>query len=275
MRNLFNFIARQYFFFLFLALETVAILLLINTHTYQRSYAVNSANRIAGSVYEQWWNVKEYFFLKRANRTLAEENALLANYIQNSFLKTDQQVFVMQDTTYVRQFSFMNAKVISNSIHKRNNYITLNKGRKHGVKPDMGVVTANGVIGIVKDVSENFSSVISFLHADFQLSVKLKKNNQMGTALWEGYSYREATLLYFPTHIALSVGDTLVTSGFSNIFPEAIPVGVVKSFVIKPGDNFYTITMEFFQDFNALSYVRVVNNIFREEQMELEKKSQQ
>lgn len=275
MRNLFNFIARQYFFFLFFALETLAIVLLLQSHSYQRSFAVNSANRLSGSIYSSWDQVREYFSLRNANMNLAEENAMLNHYTQNSYLKTDQQVFLINDTLYQRQFSYINAKVISNSVRKRNNYITINKGSIHGIKPDMGVITSNGIIGIVKDVSGHFSSVLSFLHSDFQLSVKLKKNNQMGTAIWSGSSYREADLLYFPTHIQLSKGDSIVTSGYSNIFPEGVPIGYVKDFKIKPGDNFYTISMEFFQDFNSLTYVRVVNNMFREEQNELEQRSQQ
>jgi len=143
--------------------------------------------------------------------------------------------------------------------------MTLNKGRLHGIRPDMGVIGPNGVIGIVKDVSGNFSSIMSLLHSEMQISAKIKKNNHLGTIIWEGFDHTKVTMLYIPPHVELERGDTIITSGFSQIFPEGIAIGEIDDFEVRRGDNFYTIDIKLFTDFNKLEYVQVVQNIFREE----------
>lgn len=275
MRNLFNFIARHYFFFLFVALQVVAFAMIFQNNYYQRSAFVNSSNYLAGNIYELRSNITNYFKLKQANDQLARENTILLGNIPGTFLKTDQQIFTLSDSQYRTHFSYYNAKVINNSVRNRNNYITLNKGRIHGIKPDMGVITPQGVIGIVKEVSGNFSSVISFLHSDVQISAKIKKNDQLGTVLWEGYDYKNATMLYIPPHVELNKGDTIITSGFSSIFPEGIMIGTIADYEIRRGDNFFTIDIDLSVDFNQINFVYVVKNIYREELLELEGSTQQ
>ena len=255
---------------MFLLLQTLAILLLIRDQHYQRSFFVHSANTLAGAAYNASADLRSYFSLRSVNEQLAEENTGLLQQTNASFLKTDRQVFEFQDTLYQRKFSYINAKIINNSVNRRNNFLTLNKGRRHGIEPDMGVITFNGIIGIVKNVSENFSSVISLLHSDTHISVRLKKNNHMGTLIWEGENYRETTLQYIPPHVELEIGDTVVTSGFSRIFPGEIMIGTISDYEIRRGDNFYTATIELAEDFNKLSFVHVVKNLMREELDELE-----
>jgi len=275
MRNLFNFIARHYFFFLFVALQVVAFAMIFQNNYYQRSAFVNSSNYLAANIYELRSNISNYFKLKQINNQLARENTILLESIPSTFLKTDQQVFTLSDRQYRKQFSYYNARVINNSVRNRNNYITLNKGSMHGIKPDMGVITPQGVIGIVKEVSGNFSSVISFLHSDVQISAKVKKNEQLGTVLWEGFNYQKATMLYIPPHVELSKGDTIVTSGFSSIFPEGIMIGTIADYEIRRGDNFFTIDVDLSVDFNQINFVYVVRNIYQEELTELQNSTQQ
>jgi rod shape-determining protein MreC len=269
MRNLFSFIARHYFFFLFIALQLVSFFLIFQNHFYHRSAFINSSNYLAGNIYGLRSNVTEYFNLHKVNEQLANENTYMLEQIPGSYLKTDQQIFTFNDTVYKKQFSYINARIINNAIRNRNNYITLNKGRSHGIQADMGVITPQGVIGIVREVSGNFSSVISFLHSDIQVSAKLKKNNHLGTIIWEGYDYRKASMLYVPTHVNLTVGDTIITSGFSQIFPEGIMIGTISDFEIRRGDNFFTIEIDLSADFNNLNYVSVVKNIYMDELNEL------
>lgn len=270
MRNLFNFIVRHYFFFLFLFLQVVSFTLIFQNHFYQRSAFINSANYLTGNIYETRSNIAQYFNLKSINEELARENNALLENIQGSYLKTDQQVFTFDDTLYRKRFDYINARIINNSVRNRNNYITLNKGRNHGVKPDMGVITPRGVIGIVKEVSSNFSAVISLLHSEMQVSAKIDKNNHLGTMVWEGYDHEKATLKYIPPHVQLEEGDTIVTSGFSHIFPEGIFIGTIAGFEIRKGDNFFTIEIDLAADFNNLNHVNVVTNLYRNELMELE-----
>jgi rod shape-determining protein MreC len=270
MRNLLNFILRQYFFFLFIALQVVAFALIFQNHFYQRSAFVNSSNYLAGNLYGVRSNISQYFNLQNVNEQLARENTSILDNSPGSYLKTDQQIFTFNDTVYKKQFGYINARVINNSVRNRNNYITLNKGRLHGIKPDMGIINSNGVIGIVKEVSDNFSSVISFLHSDIQVSAKIAKNNHLGTVLWEGYNYRKASMLYIPTHVELNIGDSIITSGFSQIFPEGILIGTISDFEIRRGDNFFTIGIDLTTDFNNLNYVSVVRNIYSSEIQQLE-----
>lgn len=274
MRNLFRFIIRYYFFFLFLLLETVAIIFVIQHQHYQRAWFASSANYMAGNFYRMSSGITDYFSLRRVNRQLAEDNTRLMEFTSESFLKTDRQVFTFLDTLYSRRFRYINAEVISNTVSRRDNFLTLNKGSKHGIKPDMGVITFNGVVGIVANVSDNFSSVISFLHKDMQISVRLKKNDHIGTLLWEGNNYRTATLTYIPTHVELVAGDTLVTSGYSVIFPPGIFIGTISEVEIRLGDNYFTAEVELATDFNSLKFVQVVQDLMNEELQQLEVNTQ-
>jgi len=194
--------------------------------------------------------------------------------MHDAYLKTDQNVFLRQDTLYQLQYTFINAQVINNTVRNRNNYITLNKGSLHGVKPDMGIITHNGVIGIITDVSNNFSSAMSLLHSDIKISAKIKRNNQMGTVVWEGNDFRTATMMFIPPHIELTRGDTIVTSGFSHIFPPDIIIGTVGYFEVREGDNFYTLKVELACDFNSLNNVQIVKNLLRDEKIEIETRGQ-
>ncbi|MEE4178533.1 MAG: rod shape-determining protein MreC [Bacteroides sp.] len=274
MRNLFQFIARNYFFFLFLLLETLAFTLVYQHQHYQRAYFASSANAVAGRFYSMTSGVIDYLSLRKTNAQLSEENARLLNATSESFLKTDRQVFTFRDTLHSRQFQYVNAEVINNSINRRDNYMTLNKGRRHGIEPDMGVITFNGVVGIVANVSDHFSSVISLLHKDMQISARLKKNDHIGTLIWEGLDYRKVVLTYIPSHVALSVGDSIVTSGYSVIFPSDLFIGTISDFEVRRGDNFFSAEVELAIDFNNLKYVQVVNNLMMEEIQQLESQTQ-
>lgn len=270
MHNLFRFLTKYYFFFMFLGLETLALLMVANSHQYQRAVLVRSTNQLAAFVHKVHTGVFDYFSLRKVNLDLIEKNNILLHHSNHSFLTTDQNVFVHEDTLYQRQYLYVNARVINSSVNRRNNFLTLDKGRKHGIEPDMGVITPLGVVGIVNHVSENFSTVLSLLHRDSNISVRMKKNDHLGTLQWDGKHFREATVLYIPNYVNLELGDTIVSSGFSTIFPAGILIGSINEFMIKPGDNYYTIRISLFQDFNNLTYVHAVKNLFRDEQNELE-----
>jgi rod shape-determining protein MreC len=274
MRNFLKFLLRQHFFFLFLLLEVISLIFLVQNNIYQRSSFINSTNTFAGNILTTIDNVSQYFSLKDANRKLAEENTRLLNESKKYYMKTDEQVFLYKDTLYRQQYEFISAKVIGNTTNKRNNYLTLNKGSRQGIQKDMGVITSNGIVGIVKEVSPNFSSVISVLHKDTKISAKVKKNGHLGTVNWGGGDYRYGELVDIPTHVKPVLGDTIITSGYSSSFPEGIMIGTISDFRIEKGDNFYTITIRFSTDFNNISYAHVIRNIMRDELNNLKKISQ-
>jgi len=245
--------------------------LIVQYNYYQKSSFINTTNNISGGILSSFHSISEYFSLRETNQKLAEENARLLSEAAKFYLKTDTLTHFQKDTIYNRQFVFTTAKVLSNSTNRRNNYLTLNKGSKHGIRIDMGVISSNGIVGIVKEVSTNFSSVISVLNKETKISAKIRKNGQIGTVIWEGGNYRYGHLIDIPTHIKPLIGDTIITSGFSNSFPEGILIGTISDFKIEKGDNFYTITIKFLNDFNSISYVNIIQNLMKPELDELTK----
>lgn len=274
MRNLFLFLSRQYFFFMFIAFEAIALVMLVNNNVYQRSVFVSSANNMAGNLYTFSSDLTDYFNLKTINKQLADENAILYSLSKNSFIKTIQQNFIYEDTNYRLQYRYIDAKVINNTVTKRNNYIMLNKGYKQGVAKDMAVVSPEGIVGTVKEVSENFATVLSVLHSESKVSAKIKRLGYIGTLSWAGSDYRTGLLKDIPFHIQVKPGDTIITSGYSYTFPEGVMIGRVKSVNSNPGENFFTINISFSADYNKLGYVFIINNLMQKEQMNLEKLTQ-
>lgn len=270
MRNLLNFISKNYFVFLFLFLETLSFLLIAHTHNHQRTFFLHSGQKLTGLFYKQTNDLKAYFSLRQVNKQLASENAQLLHKADFSYMEADTTAVFISDTLFTQRFTYVNARVINNSVIRRNNYLTLDKGSDDGIEKDMGVITLNGVVGIVKNVSRNFSTVISLLHKDMQISVRLKKNDHIGTLSWQGGNYRVATMSYIPSHVELNSGDTIISSGFSRMFPKEILIGTIRDFEIKRGENFFTANIDLALDFNKLSHVYVVNDLMAHEIEDLE-----
>ena len=180
----------------------------------------------------------------------------------------------VDDKIYKQQYEYITSKVINNTVKKQKNYITISKGSKNGIESGMGVITSNGIVGVVKNVSENFSTIVSFLAADeLEISVKLKKSGYAGTLLWNRRGTREALLKDVNTYVKVGKGDTLITSGYANVFPQGIFVGTVTNFEKNAGENFYSIDVQLSTDFSNLSYVYVVRNLHKDEQEKLESKN--
>ncbi len=274
MRNLVVFIWKHYFFFLFLILETCCIYLLVQNSYYQRATFVNSSNRLTAGILQTSEDVKYYFNLKNENENLAKENAELRSHALESFLIIANDNHTINDTTFHQKYSYASAKVVNNSTNRRNNFITLDKGSNQGIKNNMAVITSTGVVGQVKDVSANFCTVMSLLHSKTTISAKIKKDGSYGPLSWDGENFAYATLNDIPTHVNLMPGDTIVTSAYSLTFPENIMIGTVESKERQSGKYFYTVKVKLSTDFKKLTYVYIVNNMFKNEQEELEKRSE-
>jgi rod shape-determining protein MreC len=209
--------------------------------------------------------------LASVNRKLAKENAQLKSLISDlPYIRITPYSIVSKAEVTDSLYRFISARVINNSVDKQDNYITLNKGRKHGVKPDQGIVNSDGVVGVVIHVSESFSLGFSLLNKRWGASAKLKKSGTFGPLAWDGSDSRYASLTGIPFHVELAVGDTVVTSSYSSVFPEGIMIGTVNSIVMPPDDNYYQIQVELAVDFRALSYVDVVENLKKDELKALE-----
>lgn len=271
MRHILAFIWKHSFFFLFLVLEVLSITLLVNKSYYQRAVITNLTDGFTGAVFDTYSSVTGYFNLKEENERLAMENALLWQSMKQGLVTTDTANITLVDSLNRQTYKYTVAKVISNSSNNRNNYLMLNKGKLHGITPDMAIINPQGIVGTVVSVSDNFSWVMSALNKHAKVSARINRLNQMGTVVWLGTNPRLGSLTDIPVHVKVAKGDSIYTSGYSYIFPEGIMVGTVENINIREGEHFYDIDFEWAADFNSLTYVYIVKNLFREEQIELSK----
>lgn len=270
MRNLFLFIEKYRTFLLFLVLEGICLFLVFNFHRYHRSSFLNSANFFTGTVYAAYDNTAGYFRLKEINDSLMIENAELYSKLNKSIRRPIGEEVEVCDSAVTQLYTYLSAKVINNTTRKSNNYITIDIGESDGVKKDMGVIGPNGVIGVVTNVSSHFSSIMSVLHKDCRISAKIKRSNYSGFVSWNGFDIKHVVLNGIPEHVSVEKGDTIVTSGFSSIFPEDVNIGIVEEYNIPKGSNFYNISLRLFTEFRQLRYVYVVNYLYKDEQKSLE-----
>ncbi|MCF8285058.1 MAG: rod shape-determining protein MreC [Sphingobacteriales bacterium] len=272
MRNLWLFFLRYYAFFLFLILEAFAIVLMINNNSYHSASYFNSANNISADVFAYVSNAKSFVNLQTVNDSLSKENARLLNLLLSSPYSNGVKKITKSDSSTLRRYSYIEAKVMNNSVHNRNNYLTLDRGSLQGVKPKMGVICGNGIVGTVKDVNEHFCTVISFLHKDSRISARLSATKDFGSLVWDGENPRFASLKDIPTHVKVKLGDSVTTTGYSQKFPENIFVGRVVRCELKSGDNFYNIEVALSTHFSTLRYVYIVEDNFAKELADLESK---
>lgn len=234
---------------------------------------VNSSNRVAASILESMHEVSEYLSLKETNISLSRENAELRSRLASNFYTLSVSDSSINDSLFLQQYTYMPARVVNSTINRRNNYLTLDKGSRHGIKPDMGVISSDGVVGIVKDVSEHYCTVMSLLHKNSRVSARFKKSNYFGSVVWNGEDSREAELLEVAKHVKFKKGDTLVTTVFSTVFPEGVPVGTVSGYELKNDANFFEIDLKLATDYARLTHVYIVKNLLKDEQRKLEMES--
>lgn len=265
MRSLIVFLARNYFFLLFLLLEVVSVLVLVRHNAYQRAETVNATSEIAGKLYSSRNEMTSYFNLREQNKILSTQIADLRAHQLPSLVVLNGKRNSVDDTMYRQRYTFIDAEVIDNTVTRRNNFLILNCGSNQGVKKDMGVIGPQGIVGIVREVSPNFCTVMSILHKEAKISAALKTDGTFGQLLWDGDDYRMAVLKEVPTHVKLKAGDTLVTSGLGDAFPKGIPVGTVVSFEKKTGEKTFTIQVLLSTDFRRVSHVNIVSDLMKNE----------
>jgi len=275
MRNLIAFITKYSFFFLFLLFEVVSFYLLFKNNHFQQASFLNSTNKVTGGLYQRYSEYEDYIHLKEVNDALSDENKQLRDFSISSFEPLFGENILVKDTILKRKYWFTKGKVVNNSTNRQNNYLTLNIGENNGIENGMGVIGPKGVVGVVKNVSKNYASVISVLHLASKISVKLKNSQYFGSLQWDGKDYRIAKLVDIPNHVMLTIGDTIVTSGFSSTFPEGIKSATITNFSLPEGENFYDIEVQLLNDFKQITYVYVVKNNSKIEQQLLELESKE
>jgi rod shape-determining protein MreC len=262
MRNLLNFIIKYSYTLAFILLEVICFAFIFSSNGYRRSSFLNSSNRITASIQEQWSSVTDYTRLSVINDSLVAENEKLRNNLER---------YRRDDIPSIERsgYEYIAAKVVSATVNRKQNYITINKGREHGVEPEMGVIGADGVVGIVVSVSDKYASVLPIINPESRISVKLERNNYFGSLSWQSNRINHALLSEIPGYVSIKEGDRIVTSGYSAIFPDAVPVGKIHSFTKDASTDFYEITVALFTDFNNLSYVYVIKNLNIKEQRQM------
>lgn len=249
----------------FAILVSVSCMLLFHDDPYRQHVYLTSAGRLASTAYKSANNVTSYFNLNEINDGLNRRNAEL----EAEIVRLNERIEMMTEQGYrdtlvvdsgVKHFEFIVAHVINNSIANPYNYLTLNKGSRDGIRPELGVVDRNGVVGIVSNVGPTTSRVISLLNPHFRLSCKIKRSEYFGSLVWDGERPDEALLEELPRHAMFNVGDTIVTSGYSAVFPPGLPVGVVLDDYTDRNQNFFTLRVRLLTDFTTLSNVQVVIN---------------
>jgi rod shape-determining protein MreC len=268
MQQIINFIIKNSYRLLFLLLLALSLTLTIKSHTYHRSEYINSANRVTGSVYKQLNDVNEYFSLKEKNKELASENALLKELLFNK-----KDTLITAKTLFrndLNNFNVVVGKVVKNSFNTRENYITINAGKALGIKTDMGVINDKGIVGIVEKTSKDFATIQSVLNIKSKINAKIKNSDHFGSLVWDGKNVGFAQLIDVPRLASLRKGDSIVTGGNSDIFPENIPIGKIDKIFIDRKTNYYTINVRLFNDMTALGYVYIIENKKKKQKQELE-----
>ena len=274
MRNLLEFLARHNHWFLFVLLEVLSLVLLFQYNSYQGSVWFTSANAVSGKVYE--WNsaVGQYFTLTEVNKELTQRNLYLEREVE---MLSEQIKKVTKDSTYLERlqskvmqgYETIPAKVVSSSLDKANNFITIDKGSADGVRKDMGVVSGTGVVGIVYLTSEHYSVVIPVLSQQSNISCSIRGRGYFGYLHWNGGSAEYAYIDDIPRHAHFRLGDYIDTSGYSSVFPAGIIVGRIKHVYNSDNGLAYRLKITLSTDFTRLRDVCVINDSEMDKKLEI------
>ena len=273
MKNLLNFFIKYFSWIVFTFYVIISSILLFQSSPYQQHVYLTSANGVCAAVFGVFNNITSYFHLHDINEDLHNRNAMLEMEVINLRNEVNNLKLMTNDTTNIpsalHNYDFILAHVISNSISQPQNYITINRGSKDGITSEMGVIDQNGVVGIVDVVGSHSARVISLLNPNFKLSCKVKGHDYFGSLVWDGRDPYHAVLEEMPKHVKFVKGDTIVTSGYSSVFPEGIIVGTILEQVKDKNDNFFSLRIKLSTDFTQLSTVRTIKNNMHDEIMQL------
>jgi len=267
MRKIIDFIIKNIHSLTFSLLLLFSITQIVNKNYYHNSKFNFFFNSLVNLINEEKQSIVEYFELKKINENLVSENNLLRNkYSSNTKIDSVKSV---------NNYLFTSAKIISNNIKFSKNFITINKGANDNIEIDDGVISNNGVIGIINNTSEKFSTLISILNTDLIINARIKSTNHFGSLSWDANDYELLNLLDIPKSARIKINDTIETGGMSSIFPKNIPIGTIHSFNLPNGLNYYEITVKLFEDIGSIQNVYVVKNNFKNEIKQLENNNEQ
>jgi rod shape-determining protein MreC len=275
-RNVFLFIRRHTNFLFFLVLQIVALSILFRYNKFHEAIFMNASTEITGRINEKYSTIEYYFQLKKTNESLLKENLRLRQLLKDNYEAPDSAQRLIMDTIKVDsarsvvKYRILEAKVVNSTTASQTNYLTIHRGADEGVRPNMGVISPQGIVGTVINVSANFATVMSLLHRQYKVVVKLKNGGDRGTVEWDGLSPLLVTLKDIPKSARVAKGDSIVTSQTSSKFPAGILVGTVYEIVEDNTSNFYLLKVRPATNFFNIEYVYVIDNQQYDEQKKLE-----
>lgn len=270
MQQIINFVLRNKTFLVFLLLLGFSLFLTIQSHSYHKSKFINSSNAVTGTLYQFSNGIGQYFNLRKENSALLEENRMLKSIVHN--WGVDTITHHLKDSLILNEhFRFRTADVYKNSYSQTTNYLTINKGKKDSIKIDQGVITSKGIVGIIENTSNNFSSVLSILNTRSRINAQLKKTNHIGSLVWDTESTELAQLIDISKFAPVTIGDTIITGGQSTIFPKGILIGTIDSYKLDTGGDTYIVNVKLFNDMTNIGHVYVIENLQAPEIKSLQK----
>ena len=265
MHSLLRFLSRYKHVLVFLLLLAIGLYLLYGYNTYQRAQAGYALKQYEAAIEAKFRVISDYIGLVETNERLADENFQLRNELAKRYMqRRSDSVQQMRDTVYNRWGEYISARIVSNSIAKQHNFFIIEGGELNGITPQMPVYSNGAVAGIVVATSKRYAEVVSLLNPDLNISALLPKSGDAGSVSWDGKNYTTALLHDIPHHVSPLPGDSVVTSGYSNIFPYGMLIGFVEK-VETTGADFNTIRIRLATNFNRMRYVTVFNKAFRQE----------
>ena len=270
MVKFFLFIKKIHFVLLFIILEILAIRYYAISTTYSRAKLVAASNVLMGGIYAKVSGIGSYFSLKKENESLNKELAFLRNQLDSHYADYTDKTGMSDTTVKDRRYVYKTARVVGSTTARQNNYITLNKGRSDGLEPDMAVMSGGSILGYVLDCSEHFAVCISLLNRDFRTSGKIQNTDFYGSVYWDGVSPYHVTLSEVSKYAVVNVGDTVLTTDYSSIFPPDVMIGTVESAELVNNDTYYDIKVKLAANLFSPNNVQVVKFIRGDEQRDIE-----
>lgn len=279
MYKLIEFLRRIHVVLLFIIIEAIALNYYAHSSFYTQAKILSRANSVVGGLQRSVFSVKHFFRLRSENEILSARVAELENRLalyqeRESNIATDTLSLALVDSTYVEQFTqytYLPARIISNTINRNRNFITLNRGRQHGIMADMAVITPDGsMVGYVADCSDSYSVVISILNTDFTTSGKISGDEHFGSITWSGHTPHKVQMSELTKYAEFEIGAPVVSSGLSHIFPEGVKIGYVESFEENENQTSFDVVVRLAADMTKISNVLVIGNNGYVEATELE-----
>lgn len=270
MRKLFKFLRKFRDFLIFFVLQLVVLGIFFNSRNFHRAQLFNTSSSLIGWFVEKKYNITKHFALEETNSRLMEENAYLRSMMPESFYQLQGKIVFVHDTLYKQQYEYIPAEVLNSTITRRDNYFTIDKGRLSGIKTGMGVISDEGIVGFVFEVSDHMALVKTVLSDNINIPVRLKKNNEHWLLKWDGYDEKIAQVNGVNRDIDIAVGDTVVTRAGKGMFPSGIMVGIVDELISEDGKPTWDVNIKLSVNFSSVSGVYVIKNLFQEEQKSLE-----